>query len=288
MRHPAFLALTLAAALCGSAAADEELTEHLMTSITLHFRGPAPGRLEIRDATGAVSVEAYDGQDVEMVVEKTILADNKEDMLAAQREVQLETTDNASTVGAIVRYRDQGVCGDGQSESRHSWWPPHYSVRYDFTIRIPRDALLDLCTINRGDVRVSGTRGNFKIRSVNGRITMSDVAGSGSAVTVNGPVAASFVRAPQSDSTFKTVNGEVSITVPDGASANLRMRTFNGGLFSDFTVVPQSTPNVVTLHKEGSMSMYRTSGFTTVRIGNGGPEWTLESLNGDVRVIRSK
>jgi hypothetical protein len=40
------------------------------------------------------------------------------------------------------------------------------------------------------------------------------------------------------------------------------------------------------VRKEGGMSVYRTTGFTTVRVGNGGPELTLESLNGDVRIIR--
>jgi hypothetical protein len=285
MTQRALYAVAIGAALCTSAAAGE-LTDHSTTRMTLHFVGTATPRLEVRDITGSISVEAYDGQDVEMVVDKTITAETEDDMAAARREVKLETADNASTVGALVRYGDESVCGDDQGWSRHDWWPPHYSVRYDFTIRVPRDARLDLCTINRGDVQVTQTEGNFEIRNVDGRITLHDVAGSGNAVTVNGPVLASFVKAPRSDSTFKTINGGVSITMPDGASADVRMKTFNGGLFTDFEVQPLAAQSTVTLRKRGSMSVYRTTGYTTVRIGNGGPELTLESLNGDVRIIR--
>ena len=65
---------------------------------------------------------------------------------------------------------------------------PHYDVHFDFTIRVPRDVALRLCTINGGDVIVNGTRGDFDVDNVNGLIEMRGVAGSGSAHTVNGPV----------------------------------------------------------------------------------------------------
>lgn len=278
-------AIAIGAALCTGAAAGE-LSEHSTERMTLHFAATSAPRFELRDTTGSIAVEAYDGQEVQMTIEKTITAETQEDMLAARREVKLETADNASTVGAIVRYRDQNVCGEDQGWSRGGWWPPHYIVRYDFTIRVPREARVDLCTINKGDVRVTGTRGDFDIRNVNGRITMSDVGGSGNAVTVNGAVVASFFKAPLSASSFKTINGGVSITLPDDTSADLRMKTFNGGLFTDFDVKPQPVRSAVTMHKEGSMFVYQTTGYTTVRIGHGGPELSLESLNGNVSVIR--
>jgi DUF4097 and DUF4098 domain-containing protein YvlB len=145
---------------------------------------------------------------------------------------------------------------------------------------------LQLCTINDSHVLVAGTAGDFDISNVNGRITMTDVAGSGSAVTVNGAVAASFISAPQHSSTFRTINGDVDITLPEGTSADFHMKTFNGHLFTDFAVEPKAENAAVTRESLGGMSVIRTSGFTTVRAGNGGPDLTLESLNGDVRVLR--
>lgn len=276
------------AALAGSlatAAGAHDLVDHSSTKLTLHFAGTGTHTLEVRAIHGAITVEAYDGQDVEMLIEKSISAETEDDLNEAKRDVILDTGDNAAVVRAIVKYPDQAVCGeeDGRTRSHQSL---KYDVRFDFTIRVPRATRLELCTINQGDVSVTGTHGDFDIRSVNGRITMIDVAGSGDATTINGPVKASFVSAPSSASMFKTINGEVVLTLPDGLSADLRMKTFNGGLFTDFEVQPLSATASLTAEKHGGMSVYRTTGFTTVRAGKGGPELTLESLNGDVRVLR--
>jgi hypothetical protein len=286
MNLPTLCALTFLAGSLATSAGAHDFVARSSTKLTLHFAGTGAHTLEVRDIHGAITVEAYDGPNIEMVVDKSISAETEDALKEAERDVILDTSDNATSIHAIVRYPDQGSCGEenGQMRSHHEW--PKYDVRFDFTIRVPRATRLELCTINQGDVRVAGTHGDFDIRSVNGRITMTDVAGSGNAITVNGPVTASFVSAPGSASTFKTVNGGVILTLPDGLSADLRMKTFNGGLFTDFEVQPLSAGASLSAEKHGGMSVYRTTGFTTVRAGKGGPELTLESLNGDVRVLR--
>jgi hypothetical protein len=284
MTRTTFCVLAYVAGCLASAANASELTDHSSTKLTLHFAGPGTHTLEVRAIEGNINVEAYDGQDVEMIVDKSIRAESVDEMRAAKRDVVLDTGDNAASIRAIVRYPQQETCGDD-----HGWRRPErprYDVRFDFAIRVPRATRLELCTINRGDVLVTGTHGDFDIRSVNGRITMTDIAGSGSATTINGPVTASFVSAPRSASTFKTINGGVVITLPDSLSADLHMKTLNGGLFTDFEVQPRSVPAGMMTERHGGMSVIRTSGFTTVRAGTGGPDLTLESLNGDVRVLR--
>ena len=263
-----------------------DLTDHTTTQSTLHFTGDGPHTLEIRTITGRINVEAYDGSDVQMTVDKTVYADTKEELEAAKRDVVLDVGDNAATVGAIVKYPGQNACGDDNSSwSRHGWHH-HYDVRYDFTVKVPRNTRVELCSVNDGKVEVTGTQGDFDIHSINGHITLTDVSGSGDAMTINGPVTASFVKSPQGKSTFKTINGEVSVTFPQDLSADLRLKTFNGGLYTDFEVTQQGAVTNVTREKRGGMSVYRTTGYTSVRVGNGGPELTLQSLNGDVRVIR--
>jgi hypothetical protein len=265
-----------------AAASVGDLNEHSSQKLTMHFVGPGTHTLEVRDIEGNITVAAYDGADVEMTVEKSLSAQNEEEMRAARRDVSLDTGDGASTIHAIVRYPNQQTCGGAGGFTSHSG----YHVRYDFTIRVPRTVRLQLCTINSGVVLVSGTAGDFDLSNVNGRIAMTDVAGTGSAVTVNGAVVASFVSAPQRSSTFRTVNGDVAITLPDSTSANFHMKTLNGHLLTDFAVESQPESAGVIRESLGGLSMVRTSGFTTVRAGNGGPDLTLESLNGDVRVMR--
>jgi hypothetical protein len=270
---------------CANVAAARELTERSSSQQMFRFSQTAGRTLDVRTIEGAITVEGYDGHDIEIVVNKAITAETQDDLRAAEREVTLDTSDDAQTMRAIVRYPDQRMCGE-KSDHWHQWQEQHYDVRYDFTIRVPRDTRFELCTVNEGNIVVRGTQGDFLIRAVNGRITMADVAGSGQATTVNGPVTASFVAAPRAPSVFKTVNGNVVLTMPDSLAADLRMKTFNGGLYTDFDVQTLPTAAVVKAERRDGMFVYRSTGFTSVRAGGGGPELTLDTLNGDVRVLK--
>jgi hypothetical protein len=258
-RTPLFMLLCAMPACFTAAARAGELTEHVSQSRTLHFAGPGEHTLEVRDIEGDITVVAYDGPDVQMIVDKSLRADNAEEMRAAHRDVVLDTADNAATLHAIARYPNQQTCGAPNGYTSR----PGYHVRFDFTIRVPRAVRLKLCTINDGVVRVSGTTGDFDISNVNGRIAMTDVTGSGNAVTVNGAVAAAFASVPQRSSTFRTVNGDVVITLPHRPSSGLHMKTFNGKVANDFA----AAPDVGEAEKSGV-------------------DLTLATLNGDVRVLR--
>ena len=112
--------------------------------------------------------------------DRTILAGD------AQRDVRLDFVDNAPRVGATVIDTQRHVCGEpwDDRDRDREWRRPHYEVRFDFTIRVPRNAALRLCTINGGDVVVNGTRGDFEVSNVNGLIDMRQVAGSGRAAAL--------------------------------------------------------------------------------------------------------
>jgi hypothetical protein len=100
-----------AAVFLATASNAAELVDHSSSKVTLHFDGAGPHTPEVRTIVGVITIEAYDGSNVEMVVDKTIVADDQEDIAAAKREVVLETRDSASTVGAVARYPHQGTCG---------------------------------------------------------------------------------------------------------------------------------------------------------------------------------
>ena len=268
------------------AAQAERLTKNETTHQTLHFAGPAPHVLEIRVVDGAINIEGYDGTDVEMTVDKSISATGDAELQRALSDVVLETADNAAKVGAVARYREGDTCGEKSHSHNDGRDWPGYEVRYDFTIRVPRNTRIEVCTINRGDVTVKGTRESFRISSINGRIDLIDMGGAGDATTINGGIAASFVTAPRTDSLFKTINGNLVLTMPDSFAADLDMKTFTGGLFTDFDTAPRAVQTVVQSHREGGQFVYQANPFATVRIGNGGPLLTLETLNGDVRVLR--
>jgi len=253
---------------------------------TLAFEGAGERTLDIRAINGSIRVQGTDDRAVQMTIRKVIRAETAADLSDAQRDVQLDFAERALRVGAIVRDSRNHVCGE-RSDDNRDWPRTRYDVTFDFTIRVPKNTGLRLCTINGGEVRVTGTNGNFEVDNVNGLIEMTSVAGSGRAKTVNGPVTVSFTENPQDPSEFTTVNGNVVITFQDGLSADLKMKTFNGGLFTDFEVEPLPQSAAASGERRNGRFVYRSNSFTHVRAGRGGPEFTFETLNGNVRALRA-
>ncbi len=254
---------------------------------TLAFAAGGGQTLNVRNINGFIHVEGTDDRAVQMSIRKEIRAATRDDLAEAQRDVRLDFRDGAPRVEATVTDRRGHVCGEPWSGDGQRWERVRYEVRFDFTIRVPRDAALRLCTINGGDVIVSGTRGDFDVDNVNGDIEMRNVAGSGSAHTVNGPVTVTFTANPTQPSSFKTVNGNVDVSFPQGLAADFAMKTFNGGLFTDFDAQPLANPVAAAAERRNGRFVYRANEFTRVRVGNGGPEIAFETLNGNVRARRA-
>ena len=258
-------------------------------SKTLRFSGSGVPTLDARMDSGSVQVLAYQGREVQIEARKTMRAQDDAAMRDAQQEVTLETHEEGPTVDVVVREGGRTACGEPGNYRSRAWWDRRrYEVTVDLTIQLPAETRIRLCTVNSPDVRVQGTSGDFDVQNVNGRIALENVRGSGRASTVNGRVEATFAQAPQSDSLFKTVNGDISVTLPQDASASLRLKTLHGGLFTDFDVVAQPLQNTPAREPRNGKYVYRSNGFTSVRIGKGGPELTFDTLNGDVRVLRAR
>jgi hypothetical protein len=252
---------------------------------TLRFTGSGERHLVVRTIQGSIHVSAGSGQDVQLRVRRTIEADTEADLRAGEREVVLDTRDGGSTVEAIVEEQAH-TCGDNQS-SWNGRRRPRYSATFDFDIVVPAATSLALCTINGESISVSGTRGDFDLSNVNGRITLDGVAGAGRATTINGPINASLLTAPRVDSVFKTLNGDVNVTWPADLAADLYLKTRNGGLYTDFNVETMATRRTADGQRRDGRFVLRSNEFTSVRVGRGGPDITLETFNGDVRILRA-
>jgi hypothetical protein len=267
------------------------VVEESDVSRTLNFSAASGGGriLDVRNTHGFIHVEGTTGSAVQMTIHKVVRGETSNDVAEGQRDVRLEFKDGAPRIEATVYDRRGRYCGeerDGRDGDRN-WDRVHYDVQFDFTVKVPRDVTLRLCTVNGGDVIVSGTQGDFDVANVNGPIAMNRVGGSGRAHTVNGAVTVTFTANPKLESSFKTVNGNVDVQFLDGLSAVFAMKTMNGGLFTDFDVQPlPSTMTAAPERKDGRFT-YRANQSTRVRVGSGGPQITFETLNGNVRARRA-
>ncbi|MGC1483667.1 MAG: DUF4097 family beta strand repeat-containing protein [Candidatus Acidiferrum sp.] len=248
------------------------------------FVMPATGQksLEIDDVWGSIEVVADTGDKVEMSVDRTTRAESKEKLELAKKEVTLDITQQEGALKLYVNGPFRCQCDD----CRHSRDDDGYRVKMDFQVHVPRDIDIKVKTVNEGRVVVRDTHGSFLVRNVNGDIEMDDVAGSGTARTVNGPVIVSFRQNPKENSDFKTINGNVELKFAQDLSADFRFKTFNGGVYSDFPVTAMPVHAMEQEHK-GSKVIYRADRYAEVRVKSGGPQIQVENLNGDIRILEN-
>jgi hypothetical protein len=287
-----FATLVIGVILLGPAQAQRssryDVVDESTVTRTLSFAAGGGRTLDVRNITGFIHVEGTNESAVQMSIRKVIRARTADDLAEAQRDVRLDFRDGAPRVEATVTDRRGHVCGEDWNDRGDRWERVYYDVKFDFTIRVPRGVAIRLCTINGGDVIVNGTQGDFDVTNVNGPVAMNQVAGSGRAHTVNGGVTVSFTANPKAPSSFKTVNGNVDVSFLDGLAAEFAMKTMNGGLFTDFEAQPLASPAPPAADRRNGKFVYRANQHTRVRVGNGGPEITFETLNGNVRARRSR
>lgn len=148
-----------------------------------------------------------------------------------------------------------------------------------------------------GELRVSRADGDFRLELASGDIALDDVAGRVVAETVSGDIDVRGGRARElrlettsgslsyegtiaADGQYELVthSGDVTLRLPDGASARLAAETYNGEFQSDFPVVMQPT---------GGSTGNRQRRFTLQLGQAGGPLIRLESFSGDIHLVRA-
>jgi hypothetical protein len=245
----------------------------------------ASRRVEIDNVFGSIHITGSDASAVAVVIEETIKADSAEEVARARQEVKLDVSEQGDTARIYVDGPFRCHCPDGARGFRDRE-RSRYQVTYDFEIQAPRNASVALRTVNNGEIRVSGVSGDFDVENVNGGVEMREMSGSGHAHTVNGPVRVTFRKNPAGQTSFRSINGEIDLLFQPGLSADLRMKTFNGHIYSDFPVDALPARPATTTQRNGKL-VYKADGFSGARIGNGGAEILLDGFNGDIRIRKT-
>ena len=105
----------------------------------------------------------------------------------------------------------------------------------EYTIMVPRQARLDAITLVNGELEINGVTGDVKASSVNGTVRGQKLGGEARLSTVNGSLEATFVRLdPSKPVALKSVNGNIVLSIPFDAHAELQASNVTGGISNDF------------------------------------------------------
>ncbi len=249
----------------------------------------APAEIFVDIVTGSIEVKGYEGSSVKLSILRKISADDEAHLEKAQDEVTIDITNDGNTVKIYEDgpYRME----NGRTNFRGSDYY-EYRNKFDVSLLIPHQSNLVLKTVTDGDLSVSNVSGSFDVSNVNGELFMQKMNGHGKAQTINGSVKVNFDKNPSENCTFKTINGDIVVDCRPGLDAEILSKTFNGQTYTDFEVFP--IPNEIWAQmkamkrsktKEGMLRI-RSNGFSGIRIGNGGPQFKFDTLNGDVKITQ--
>lgn len=237
-----------------------------------------PARIEVSLIQGSILVVGTATREV--VIDATSEDEGRHDE-RAEREERGERRGMKripnTALGLEAEEKDNKV-----SISAESW-----AREVNLRIEVPAGSSLELSTVNGGDIEVENVTGELDLHNTNGEIHVKDARGPVSATTVNGDVSVVFVNGMvASPMAFSTLNGDVDVTLPAALKADIRMKSDNGEIYSDFDIeMSKSAPKV---EEERGKGRYRVIVAREMvgKIGGGGPELFLKTFNGDILVRR--
>ncbi|MBC6991953.1 hypothetical protein [Hymenobacter sp. BT491] len=234
---------------------------------------------------GNVTVQGYSGNKVVVEVTKTITAKDAATLEQGKKEAQVGFEQRNDTV---VVYNQGPHDSRPNRGRRNNDWDNRrieYEYTFDFTVKVPAQMKVHVSTVNNGKVVIQDVTGALQAYNVNGAIAIKNAKGATTARTVNGNVDASYLSSPAGNSSYNTINGQITVVCPKDLSADLHFKSFHGELFTDFPKA-EILPAQVTQNKqqEGAGTKYKLTKDTAVRLGKGGTNLRFETLNGDVTV----
>lgn len=214
----------------------------------------------LENINGHVSIDTWDRAEIRVVALKK--ASTQEDLDAMKIRIHAEP----DHVSVKTEY-------DRKDGSFFGKWSNSGEVAY--TVTVPTGTTLrEVRTVN-GAVRVSGVAGPVNVSSVNGSVEVDGLRSDARIGTVNGHVTAGFAAITDDQKIhINSVNGRSEIVLPADANCGIEARTVHGSIRNDFGL------EVAKTHGAGNR--------LNARIGEGGASVDISTVNGGIRVTKAK
>ena len=224
----------------------------------------------VRNMNGAVRVEPASGDKVEITASKSWRRGDPDEIRIEAKRIGPDEKD----VLVCALWNEDARCSrESYNSSNGGRGRRSNDTEVVFTIRVPRGVRVHTATIN-GDVDVTGATSSVRAATVNGNVDVETSSGPVSANTVNGNIQVRMDRlAGDEDLSYHTVNGSITVYLPEQIDADIEMTTVNGSLSADYpiTLVGRINPRHI-----------------RARIGEGGRQMEFKTVNGSVRLVKAK
>ena len=159
--------------------------------------------------------------------------------------------------------------------------------KLDLEIQLPANSSVNLEAVNNS-LSVDGISGEIDLSGVNGGISVTNVSGPVLAHCVNGTIKADFAGVPSGKPmSFSTLNGTIDVTFPADTKANLKLKTENGDVFTDFDLLVKGGPSGQS-DRSGSGYKIKFDKGLYGTINGGGPEMQFTTMNGKIYIRKRK
>lgn len=237
----------------------EELREEFHQNYPLSLTG----RVSLENINGDVQIKVWDRAAVQVDAVKKAY---RKDRLA-------EATIDVNATDENVRIKTEYP--DGPQNFRGGNGRYDNPATVDYTLTVPRRAVLESIELINGSIDIDGVEGNVKASSINGRLNARGLLGEARLSTINGSLNASFNQLDETKPiSLGSVNGNVTLVIPSNSNASVRAGTVHGDISTDFGLKV----------KHGEYVGHSMDG----QLGTGGPRIKLGNVNGGIRITRAQ
>ena len=236
---------------------------------------------------GEIHVTGNTSNAITYNVLKKVEGETASDLQKGWNEVQLKVIDRNDS---IIFYLDAPyMCSKWNGCRENGSWfrnKDDYDFVFDFELKIPENANLDVQTVNLGDISITGISGKISAHNVNGHVLIKEASLVESANTVNGDVDIYFANNPSLDGSFKTINGSINLYCTQQMNARVKAKSMNGSLYTAFDYVTSKPQLTKSIKSRGESTVYKLDESFGIEIGQNGPLLSFETLNGNIYLKR--
>ena len=254
--------------------------DQVTDKLAVKFADPnKPGFIKASLINGGITVTGYDGKEV--IVEATIRS----------KKISFENMDSKTKGMKRIAIKATGLSIEEENnEMEISVESMRRSI--DLNIRAPRKTSLKLNCINAGNILVKNITGEIDVDNINGKVILEDISGAVVAHALNKDLTVTLNKVePRKSMSFSTLNGDIDVTFPGDMKADVKLKSDNGEVYSDFEIQLNKKPHSVVEEngrEKGGKYKVRIDRTISGTINGGGPEFQFTSFNGDIFIRKNK